>query len=224
MILFYKFQIAIEIVTKWFSLKKQGDKNMNIKMNFLIIACFLVFNACTSNTKQVEKKSQIQDRMTASDTEPVEPAELQGVIVGLGGESDIYFINDKKMRKVFLEHTDSKSYWEIRNNEGGMVSIWGTWDESQDKKSVFMVRKLTVLPAPVETTRLQGRIRGVGGESDIYFIIDKKIGKIFLEHRNSTAYEAIRNSLGKSVYILGTFDESEDKKHVFIVDSLSSVK
>lgn len=89
----------------------------------------------------------VNERKVASkkDASPVEPAEIQGVIQAQGGESDNYFIKDKKLGKIELYHYGKEAYWAIRNNEGKTAVLWGSWDESQDRQLVFVVYKVTVL-------------------------------------------------------------------------------
>lgn len=149
----------------------------------------------------------------------VEGAELKGVIQALGGESDEYFLTDAKLGRIQLQYRDAKAYKAIRDLEGGKVTVNGSWDESQDTELIFIVDQVKSLE-PAEGEILIGKIRALGGESDVYFIQHPTLGRVLLEHRDSESYEAIRNAEGKTVSLKGSWDESQDEELSFVVDSI----
>lgn len=189
-----------------------------------IVLSVLFLTACSVAPKNDQQRTPAEAKVTKSSAKneeamPVEAVEIKGTIRGLGGESDVYYIVDRKLGKIFLDHFNPSAYWGIRNNEGVEATLYGTWNEREEKDLYFNVIKVNVL-RPVETQSLEGKIRGVGGESDVYYIVDKKLGKVFLEHGNHSTYEDIRSFIGRKARFTGRWDERQEDKLVFTVDAI----
>lgn len=79
----------------------------------------------------------LQSRGLASEMSAL--ASLQGVIKSHGGDSDIYYIDDEKLGRVYLEQASPEAYADIRAAVDSKATVNGTWDESQTSKLVFIV-------------------------------------------------------------------------------------